>query len=692
MRKVVILLICCFITSLNISLLADDSIPPAKELQDVVVYGERSWIENGVINVIPSKKDKKLSNSPASLIKVMNLPFLQEKDGVITNMNGEEVQIFINGEKANDIDIAAFWPMEVKRVQYLENPGDPTYEGARYALNFIVDKYEVGGVTRVDWFQRFPNWGGPEVASKLVYKKMTYGAMVWFRNSRDHRSSMTGETKYKDLYYNGNYYDEITETEDRHSYERNEYLNAAINAKYTGKNCRITHTLSFNWNHNPGSGSNSTDIWSDNLFGSSVSKSGSTGRSISPQFSGNYWFKLSDKWFLAGKTLYSYGESKSSYMSKFGDSDAISNHTEERVNTAKLTVKPTFMPSPKWIFQMIFSSGFDWFSTRYSGSTDARHRQSRQDLSMSGMAFWYPSSKLSLSLNAGVVANRWQIGEVREHTVSPVFSLWTGFNPSRKWSLSGIIKIHRFAPSASESNPVLVKNTDLMWVMGNPHLKTTLEWDNYVYTTYIPCNWLSISLGMGYDKLFNRVIGVYKPASPELGGLIKENVSAAPQDIINASVTFAGSFLNNKLNVKINPSWRYDHIRGVYSTDFNYLTFRGGIDYRAGNFMFELEYEGPSKSMNLGGMGKDWWDDRWNFRMTYGTGDVYVQLRLENMFNNKWKKWEKFNSPYYETNRHTLQTGRAFVVNVTYTFGYGKKVDRSIEVEGPASVKTSVIN
>ncbi len=61
---------------------ADDSIP-SKQLKEVIVLGDNQWIEKGVMNFIPSKNAKKLSNSPASLIKSMHLPFIKRKTGLL---------------------------------------------------------------------------------------------------------------------------------------------------------------------------------------------------------------------------------------------------------------------------------------------------------------------------------------------------------------------------------------------------------------------------------------------------------------------------------------------------------------------------------------------------------------------------------------------------------------------------------
>lgn len=692
MRKVVILLICCFITGLNISLLADDSIPPAKELQDVVVYGERSWIENGVINVIPSKKEKKLSDSPGSLIKVMNLPFLQEKNGVIVNMIGEEVPIFINGERADKIDLSAFWPMEVKRVQYLENPADPTFEGERIALNFIMDKYEVGGVTRVGYFHRIPNYGSPDLASKLAYKKMTYGAYVDYICSRDHRSSSDGETKYRNLYYNGEFYDEITNSEENSIFNRHDYMNAAVNAKYTGSRCRITHTLSLRWEQDPGSGLNGTGMWTDNLFGSTFIVSRNSSRSLSPQFSGNYWFNFDDKWYLTGTASYSYGRNRKWDMNRFGDAEAVSNRTDETVNTAVFQVKPTYMPSGKWMFQMRLMSILDWYSTRYSGSTETLQRQSRQEISLSGYVGWNPSSDFSVSLTPRIIANLWRIGDIKGHTVSPICTAYARWAMSRKASVSLSVNVYMKAPGAAESNPVLVRNTDLLWVMGNPYLKTLKSWDFYIYSNFMINDWFSMSPVAGLTKTYDGVVATYEAASQEMGGLIRRNVNAGTEDWIRTGCTFTGAFFDRSLSVRLSPSWEYTHTRNPYRMYLNRFSFSGSVDYTIGDFMVGVEYNGPNKYVSDRGMSRKWRQSYLDFSATYGTGDIFVRFKVENLFNNKRKEWIKMVTPCYERSYNNFETGRAFVLSVSYTFGYGKKVNRSIDVQGPASVKTSVIN
>lgn len=359
-RLLVLLLICTAFS--NVHAQSHDSISP-RQLDEVVVLAEMGWVEDGVINFIPSKTEKKLSNSPATLIKSMHLPFIKEKDGLIVSLSGEIIPVFINGEKADKIDLATFWPKEVKRVQYIENPSEPGYEGVKAAVNFIMPKYKVGGVSRVNLFQKVPNNGYYTASSKLVYKKMTYGFLFSGNYYRDHRTRMMGETRYRDVFYEQKKYEIIDRAEDSHSFSRDEGISCALNAKYTTKKARITHTLALGWNRNPGSGSQSHDAWSENLFDSSASSNYFETSNLSPQISGNYYFILSDKWYLSTLWLYSYARNKNSSLNQMGEASQVRNSSHEDVNSCKFTVLPSFALSDDWFLQLRADCSLDWFST-----------------------------------------------------------------------------------------------------------------------------------------------------------------------------------------------------------------------------------------------------------------------------------------------------------------------------------------
>lgn len=687
--KISAIIIVCVVFC-NLYAISNDSIPP-RQLNDVIVQSNRGWIENGITNFIPTKSEKKLSNSPASLIKSMHLPFLKEKDGSIVNLSGEIIPIYINGEKADNIDLATFWPKDVKRVQYIENPSDPNYDGVRNAVNFVMSKYEVGGISRTNLFQKIPNNGYYTASSKLVYKKMTYGFLFSGNYYRDHRSHRIGETKYKDIFYDNEKYEIINRTEDNYSFSRDESIRSALNAKYTTDKTRITHTISLGWNRNPGSGSHSHNIWSENLFNSTSTSNYFESDNITPQISGNYYFKMSDNWYLSGYWLYSYSKNKNSSSNEMGVSAPVYNSSSEDVNSCKFIVLPSFVPAKNWMLQLKTECRLDWFSTHYKGSTNTRQNQSRQEISSVFKISWTPKESLSLSLEPGISASLWQIGNIKEQAISPIVNTSINWNPIHKLSLNGTLQFYMRPTSASESNPVLVKTSELLWVLGNPYLKNLTSWDTYIHSTYLPKSWISLSFGLGYVKTYNNVMSIYTPAPSESGGLIKETINAKPSDNIRANMELRGSFFDNNLSIGLSPQWYHTYVRGEYQEKFNHFTFSASTDYTIRDFRLELWYEGPYKDLSASGMEKSWKQDAWNASLTYGTNNLYLDFRIEDIFNNKRKSWIHYSSSNYVTKYDYLETGRTFSVNLTYTFGYGKKVNNRIEISGPESAKTSIL-
>lgn len=671
--------------------IADDSIQQI-QLQEVEVSGERSWISNdGTLNYIPSKGEKRLSNSPASLIESMHTPILRSNGETIETNAGEPLTIFINGERATDIDIATFWPNEVMTVQYMENPKDPSFEGERHVVNFITRKYSAGGVCRTNASQKIPNGGYYTSSAKVAYRKMTFGAMFQGIYSRDHRVSTTGETSYNNLFYNNSHYDEIHQYENSRSYERHDIINSAINARYTGDSFHSTHTLTLSWLRYPGSGSTSTDIWTDNLFKSNRSFSENRSRTISPQVSGKYYKHFSDKWHLDWSWNYIYADRSAYSESQTGESALISNGSKERINTLKLNLAPWFILSKKIFFQMNTRTRLDWFSTDYSGSADIRQRQRRNQSSAGISVGWTPVNNFWLSVQPGIGMDRWDIGDIHENAIYPTAYAQISWTMSRKASIWATLQFKSTPPSASESNPVLLRNSELLWTEGNPYLRQRSDWDAYLSANYLASDNLSFSLNIGYDRSENSFIYSYEQAFPELGGLIRRNMNSVPSQGIRVHLPVSWTLMNRKISFRVTPRWRHSHIvGGEYGCRFNHFSVSASADYTHGFCRFGLSYDSPYKDLLSAGMEKTRTDGYFNFNFTYGTGNLHVSADIENLFHDKAKKWRQFSSEHFNTTKTTLTTGRAIKLSLTYTFGFGRKTDKGIDISGPETVISSV--
>lgn len=680
-------LLIIILASLATSAFAEDSIA-ANELKELTVTMKRSRIEGDKFIFLPTKKEKQLSNSPATLIEAMHLPVLKVKDGQILTLSGEPVSIFINGERAENVDIATFWPKNAKRIEYIPTATDPKYEGASSVINFVMQEYEAGGVTRLNGFQRMPNIGYYTAASKLVYKKMTYGALFHADYSRDHRSSRKGSTTYKTIYYDNAFFDEIVRNEDENFYERDQRFDLSLNARYSTNKFRATHAVSFGWSRNPGSGAHSTGAWSANLFDSDFTSAFNTSKYLTQQVSGNYYAQLSRKWHIAGKWIYTHSGNNSTSETQFGHADIVYNHAKENVNSLNFYIFPSLILSEKWLFQYKLESTFDWYTTDYSGTANTQQTQHRKDISSFVRIGWTPSENIKMTLTPGIAAALWKIGEIRRTSVQPTANLSLNWSPTSKVSFNGSLGFFMRPPTAGESNPILIKTSELLWTRGNAWLKSLTSWDTYLMSSYLASNRLNFALGIGYTKTRNDLTATYDSAPIDMGGLIKYIENAKPIDRIRISFDINTSFFDDKLSINLAPHWHYAHSHDI---NFNHFNISADADYTIGNCKMQLSYEGPYKDIAEDGRERTWQQDCWNFSFTYGIGNVYMNFHVDNIFHNKAKNTSAYTSPNFSTEYTGFRTGRTFFVNLTYTFDYGKKTDRRIDISGPESTRTSIL-
>lgn len=352
---------------------------------------------------------------------------------------------------------------------------------------------------------------------------------------------------------------------------------------------------------------------------------------------------------------------------------------------------PSFFPSEKFAFQWQNSVSLDWFTSIYSGATNVEQRQVRQDLSSVFKMMWKPVSAFSITPNIGVLATLWKIGDEKYNSVQPYAGIYAKATLSKKLFLSGNVSYHSTAPSAGETSTVMMKSTELLWIKGTPTLKSQDSWSGIIDLTYLTNKWLSLSLHTDFIRMGNISIPTYVVASREQGGLIKSEINADPFDLFDLSLSMNFRMLDGDLSLHLYPYWRYYHMRGAYAKKYYPFSFNGSIDYTLGNCNFTISYEGPTNAIYDAGMQKYWCRDRWDAEFTYGKGNWYFNIAIEDIFNRKAHSWKTTDAGNYFSHIDMKAWGRSLVLNLTYTFGYGKKVDRSIDIQGSSQIKTSIV-
>lgn len=136
--------------------------------------------------VFPSERQVKVSTNGVNLLQQMMLPRIQVNpmNNEIGLLGGGELQLRINGAKAEIEEIKALQPADIIRIEYHDNPG-LRYGNAEVVLDYIVRRPETGGSFGADLSQGVnAMWGEYNVFGKVNHKKSEIG-VSYYMGPRD---------------------------------------------------------------------------------------------------------------------------------------------------------------------------------------------------------------------------------------------------------------------------------------------------------------------------------------------------------------------------------------------------------------------------------------------------------------------------------------------------------------------------
>ena len=663
-----------------------------KDLNELVVTAKRGWIEDDKIVYIPTKTEQKLSNSPETLIESMHLPMLIVKDGSITTVSGETVSIFINGNPANSTDLATFWPKQAKRVEFMRNPSDAKFQGAQNVVNFIMQEYEVGGVTKVDASGNIPNGTGSGISSKLIYKNLEFGIKESFYQNKYYRQSQEISRTYKDLYYNGVFHSLIT-NQAKESLKQDFLSNGfTLNGRLKLPKGTLDQVLTWNWRKDVFNTHGQND-WDPMLFDSENKWSKDYKRNNIISYSGWYTHQFNSKWFLSGSWSYAHSHTDSHSDFQTSNLPQVFNDAEESSNAMGLALKPTWYVNKRITMQFLFDNTTTWYNTLYSGSADASLAQVRNTADAKFTLWWQPVKSLTFTAQPGVNILYSKIDQTKITYVSPTCNAYVNWAASSKFSLSGSLYYYRQNPSASDTSPITLRISELLWAQGNTYLKPMESWRIYLSPTYIANEWFSVGGTLFYSRDHNPQGITYESAPEDMEGLIRKRLSFNSSDRYWANANISFSAFKRKLNISFSPAFNYDFARPEGRKHLCYFYYDANIDYTVRNCRFAIEYNSKNKSMDTNGQTiTERRKGRLNFRFTWGTGNIYLGLTAFNILQDKECLIRTFSSDAYSERAFEYSTGRQIWLSASYTFGYGKKVDRNINILQGTSIDSSILN
>lgn len=667
-----------------------------KELNEVVVEASNQRTSSNISTYIPMARQKNAAADAISLLSQMAIPQI-EVDPIgqaVKTASGQGVSIFIDFLPATAQDLQGMRTQDVKKVEYYLHPTDPRFQGAHYAINFIMQKYEWGGYTKVT----ANKWFGVNRTEGEVYSKMAYKSMIFdlyadeiYLTNRHGGTASTETFRFEDLYGNGPQTIQRT-SETNSSLYRNNSNDIALRALYNSDKARISNRISYSLTNVPHNDAVNSLLYSSELFPNASATSLKSSHNWALSYNGNYSYRISPKLSFEAVAIYTYGKNKSYSFYSSGKDLSITNNASEDAHHLQINPRLYWRLNKRNTFIFYLASIQNWNTIDYSGDSPSRQKCNVGGYS-AGAHYNLSLEKWDIGGEFGWVWERNHISNSRMNDNFPRAIAYATYSPNDKHQFEVNWNYSKDVPDASQKSPNMLQQDELMWYQGTPTLSDYSYHNAGLTYTWLPNNRWQLSADGYIYMLGNRCVTIYSPTAPE-GTMLRKYVNDGNYRSGMLGVSATAKFFGGKLVAKLRPQYWLRKTTGAYASTRNELTCTAQLTYYFDKFYlwgwymtpshYQEEQSGivertPAKYQIQFG----WSDKGWNIR-----AGVYNFLRTS------WESSRQtLTSEYYTFDRKEFSTAQHWRITlaVSYTFGYGKKVDHHDEVSGSGTVGSAIL-
>lgn len=659
------------------------------KLSEVVVHAKNMLIKDGKITITPTKQAKNLATDITSLIDLMNPGFLQVENGEIKTNSGQNVNIFINGQRIDDIEKSTFWAKNVKEIEYIPMSTDSQFLGESNVLNIIMKEYSVGGITKLDGHQEFPNNGRYSAASKLVVNKFTINALVNGGYSIDNFSGANIDENYNNIWYDGTEYNNILRSEKTSHYYHNKNLSTALNAKYTSDKFTILHGFNSNRTIRPENNNFGQVIYSPEIIEANYIEKLQSSKNYSYNLNGLYHYKLSKKTVTQFKWDLNYSDNSSHSSYNESQATTINNNVKENIWDCKLSFLLVKKLSEKLATNFFLNEYINYYNTSYSGYIYSNQTQKNFTTEIKTNVY-LSLNHLILSFTPSLTIYSREVNNSRiKKELKPAFNFQGYYEINSKSFTNFGVKYYFIPPQPSMTNNLILRQTELKWIEGNPDLSNKGFY--YIYAGYniIPTDWCTLTANGSYSFDSGETCLEYRSGNKDYDRVIGQYLNGNKQHIYNLTGSILFKPFNSKLHLKSNISYyiyNYTNSQSLKSLNISF-----NAKYYFGNFIAYGQVFGPRKTLQDGGSFVKKTKCSYHFGISYGNGNINAELRMYDIFNKRRYEDIYFKNTPYSYYSQNYERGRKISVSLTYTFDYGKKVERAIDINSQSDTRTSIL-
>lgn len=664
-------------------------------LDEVVVEGASQFTSPSKSVYTPTKKIKETSFDANSMLSRMAIPeiLVSPVNGITTN-SGKNISIFINYMPADASDQQALNTRDVLRVEYLEYPSDPRFRNAEYVINFILKEYEYGGYTKV--------WNRTDIEHKintstslfqrLSYKKTTFDL---FANYQFEDRTHMGETSTEvfRIPQSDETFNEFTRQQNfLDSKKLSTKVPISFRVSYATDKVSIRNTIGYSFSNMPLSrnhGNLSISNHPDELFDYS---SYASSRSNSVAWNGLFYFSLPKRWSLnlSNSFAYSYRNNNNSYQSSY-DNTSITNDAREKAYNYRGSLDISKEINKHHSVGANILGVVKYNHIDYFGENPVVEHFASPFISGS-LSYSYNSNNFYSMVKAGMQWEGRRVNGKKNYRMSPsiMANLTYSYNNKNRTSLFG--QYTQGSATASASAPAIIQQNEFMYETGNPDLSPYTLVTAELSHTFLPNNMFNLSAFLSYAGFYNRITSIYFPIMDN--ALVNTYINNGDYQSCTIGTNLSFRY-KQKLSLTVSPKISFYHLTGLYRKNYSPFSINAYGNYYFGDFNVGFYCHSPEASV-------------YTDSPQYGKNKLYTQFSIGwagkgfninlyacNPFRDNFKFFDyKIDTPYYHYNsiQYSPQYSRMFIVQVYYTFNFGKKVNQGNEISGQGGAGSAILN
>ena len=473
---------------------------------------------------------------------------------------------------------------------------------------------------------------------------------------------------------------------------KNNFYWTTFRATYKSDKITISNNFSGNFDNTPKNYESGKVFYKPEVFSSSPYTNFKRNNVNSFVYTGNWNFIFNDKNTVTISPLYSYSHTDQISDYTVDENYQFLNKASDNSNQAKITANYSHSFRQGSVLNITFPAYVTSNITDYSGTAEYKGKATTYRV-YPGVSYGLTKDKYYIYGGVGYSWDRSSYNGITENTFFPWADLSIRYSPNKKNSLNAAFHYSRWNADAASRSEVIIHSNPLFSYTGNPYLYPETSYDWGVSYVFIPNNKFRISAYYNGWTVIDRYAYNYEPTE---NGILRTIIQPAGRFTRSQFGLWAyASLLDGNLQLSATLQDILLHNGSPYNWTKNSLNLELDIYYYLKDFYFGAWYRSPYAATSNSMYGQ-WKKEKSMYFVQAGWANSDWNLRI--LFRNFFKKNRKsdevvLTSQWYDSFQQYYSPDQQFwfKISATYTFGFGKKIQRGNEAQKQTGVSSGIL-